>query len=115
MMVSTMWVILLLIGILVALFIGYAVGKKSKIDTRHKKRIEEYEFYPFKVNDNGVVEFSHTLFNEAVDFLRKNRNSYASKQLIIIGEQNIVRDILSTSHLNNYLKIYKRYTTPRRN
>jgi class 3 adenylate cyclase len=55
------------------------------------------------------VEFSQSLFNEAVKYLIKHKNPYAAKQLIIIGEQNIVRDILGTDDLNNYLIIYNRY------
>ncbi len=90
--------------------IGYTVGRKrvmteSKID----KRIEEYSFYPFVTTDNGIVEFSLPKFNEGVKYFIKNKNALASQQLIIIGEQNIVRDILSTPDLNNYLSIYNKY------
>ena len=49
------------------------------------------------------------MFNDAVEFLTKSKNPYAAKQLIIIGEQNIVRDVLSSTKLKNYLKIYNKY------
>jgi class 3 adenylate cyclase/predicted transcriptional regulator YheO len=99
-----------LIILLPVLFIaGYFTGKRTIKDSIKPKRIEEYEFYPFITNEQGIVEFSQPLFNEAVRYLVKNKNPFASKQLIIIGEQNIVRDILSTNDLNNYLLLYNKY------
>src|SRR6185436_8697501 len=78
-------------------------------DQAKTKRIEEYSFYPFITNEQGIVEFSQPLFNDAVRFFIKNKNPFATKQLIIIGEQNIVRDVLSTSDLNNYLILYNKF------
>lgn len=103
----------LLVGLIILLpvlfFTGYLTGKKAINDSVKPKRIEEYPFYPFITNEHGIVEFSQSLFNEAVRFLVKNKNPFAAKQLIIIGEQNIVRDILATNDLNNYLVIYNKY------
>lgn len=92
----------------VLFFSGYLAGKRTKT-TVLSKRIEEYPFYPFVTNEHGIVEFSQPLFNEAVRFLIKNKNPFASKQLIIIGEQNIVQEILETRDLNNYRVIYNKY------
>lgn len=73
------------------------------------KRVEEYPFYPFVTNEQGIVEFSQPLFNQGVQYFLKNKNPYAAKQLIIIGEQNVVRHKLGTDDLNNYLRIYNKY------
>ena len=103
-------IIIFLIVLLPILFaIGYFVGTKSEKQEAKPKRIEEYSFYPFITNDQGIVEFSQPLFNEAVQYLVKHKNPFASKQLIIFGEQNIVRDILTSSDLNNYLILYNKY------
>ena len=103
----------LIIGIIIFLpaffILGYFTGKRKINDSAKTKRIEEYSFYPFITNEQGIVEFSQALFNEAVKYLIKNKNSFATKQLIIIGEQNIVRDILTTGDLNNYLLLYNKY------
>jgi class 3 adenylate cyclase len=103
----------LLAGLIILLpvlfFTGYLIGKKANHNSVKPQRIEEYPFYPFITNEHGIVEFSQSLFNEAVRYLIKNKNPFASKQLIIIGEQNIVRDILATRDLNNYLVIYNKY------
>jgi class 3 adenylate cyclase len=103
----------LLIGLIILLpviFIsGYLIGKKATKESSKPKRIEEYSFYPFITNEQGIVEFSQSLFNEAVRYLIKNKNPFSSKQLIIIGEQNIVRDILATDDLNNYLMLYNKF------
>jgi len=89
--------------------LGYLSGKKIDRNKAKTKRIEEYSFYPFVNNEHGIVEFSQTLFNDAVRFFIKNKNPLATKQLIIIGEQNIVRDVLSTTDLNNYLILYNKF------
>ena len=100
---------ILIILIPVLFFSGYFIGKRALKETVKQKRIEEYEFYPFVTNEQGIVEFSQQLFNDAVKHFIKNKNPFASKQLIIIGEQNIVQDILSTNDLNNYLQLYNKY------
>lgn len=99
----------LIILLPVLFYLGYLFGKRPTQNSARLKRIEEYPFYPFVTNEHGIVEFSQPLFNEAVSYLIKNKNPFAAKQLIIIGEQNIVRDILPTSDLNNYLVLYNKY------
>jgi len=103
----------MLIGIIIALILGFAAGYymagKGNAEPLKPKRIEEYPFYPFVTNAQGMVEFSQPLFNEAVNHLLQNKNPYAARQLIIIGEQNVVRDKLATEDLNAYLRIYNKY------
>lgn len=106
----------LLVGLFILLpvlyFVGYITGKRTTTDSAKPERIEEYAFYPFVTNEQGIVEFNQHLFNEAVRYFIKNKNPFAAKQLIILGEQNIVRDILATADLNNYLVIHNKYIGP---
>ena len=106
----------LLVGLFILLpvlyFVGYIAGKRTTTDSAKPKRIEEYTFYPFVTNEQGIVEFNQHLFNEAVRYFIKNKKPFAAKQLIILGEQNIVRDILATADLNNYLVIHNKYIGP---
>lgn len=105
------------IGIIVIVGIGavgYLVGRGSvsvsgSDDTDMARRLDEYEFYPFVVNPNGHVEFSADAFNEAVAHLLEERNERAARELIVIGEQNLVRDTFPSDHLQRYKELYAAY------
>lgn len=91
--------------------VGYFVGKRSVPTSRDNgaeiaRRLEEYEFYPFVVNPAGHVEFSADAFNEAVEFFLKERNERAARELIVIGEQNLVRDTFPSDRLQLYKEFY---------
>ena len=82
---------------------------RAASSTTPGRRIEEYDFYPFRTNEAGQVEFDIDLFNKAVSYLLENRDPLAGQQLIIIGEQNLVRNVLYTEQLVNYKKLYDKY------
>lgn len=73
------------------------------------RRLEEYDFYPFVVNPEGHVEFDSVMFSEGVRQLLRNRNPRAARELIVIGEQNLVRDTFPTDALNDYKRFYAMY------
>jgi len=104
-------VALLLMGVGVA---AYLLGKAASSgstgsDHQSERRLEEYEFYPFVVNSVGYVEFDADAFNEAVTHLLGNRNTRAARELIVIGEQNLVRDTFSSDRLQSYKQLYESY------
>ena len=72
-------------------------------------RLEEYDFYPFVVNEQGHVEFDADAFNRAVMYLLDEQNERAAKELIVIGEQNLVRDTFPTESLQEYKELYAKY------
>jgi len=93
---------------------GYLIGTRrlSLPTTRGRQeaqRLEEYPFYPFTVNQNGHVEFDPTLFNEGVRHLLEHRNERAAGELIVIGEQNLVRDTFPSDSLADYKRFYATY------
>ena len=105
-----------LAAILVALvaIAGYVIGKRGSISSRNRKpdterRLEEYDFYPFVVNIEGYVEFSSDAFYRAVDQLLEERNVRAARELIVIGEQNLVRDTFPSDRLHSYKQLYAEY------
>ena len=106
---ETAFFIILALLLPVSFMIGRRIGAKAISSAALKKRIEEYPFYPFITNDHGIVEFSQALFNEGVQHLTQHKNSLAAQQLIIIGEQNNVRNHLSTEELNRYQQLYQKY------
>jgi class 3 adenylate cyclase/predicted transcriptional regulator YheO len=103
------WITVFAISFPAIFFAGYYTAKATAENRIKRMRIEEYAFYPFITNQQGGVEFSQPLFIAAVNFFKQKRNSFATRQLIIIGEQNNVRDNLSTPDLNKYLSLYNKY------
>jgi class 3 adenylate cyclase/predicted transcriptional regulator YheO len=107
-MQTVIWIVLLL-SLPALFFAGYGYGKRGNRKKVVSKRIEEYPFYPFITNKQEIVEFSPSKFIEAVRYFLQNKNPFAASQLIIIGEENIVRDVLATNDLNQYLALYHKY------
>ncbi len=104
-------VVVLLVGIGAA---GYFLGaRNAKIGHDHATQIErgleEYEFYPFVVNPDGHVEFSSDAFDEAVAHFLQDRNVRAAQELVVIGEQNLVRDKFPSDRLSRYQQLYLLY------
>ncbi|OFW66595.1 MAG: hypothetical protein A2Z12_08135 [Actinobacteria bacterium RBG_16_68_21] len=73
------------------------------------KRLEEYEFYPFVVDDGGHVEFSAERFVAAVRHFLTTGNPIAARELIVIGEQNLVRDTFPSDDVRTYKELFQTY------
>jgi class 3 adenylate cyclase len=101
--------------ILAAVAIGFWLGLRRAPASapaptpRVERRLEEYEFYPFLVNDAGLVEFNPDAFDTAVSYFLGERNERAARELIVIGEQNLVRDTFPTDRLERYKALYDAY------
>jgi class 3 adenylate cyclase len=101
----------LLAGVVLVAAAAFGLGRRVKPTAlaEDARRLEEYDFYPFVVNPDGHVEFDAALFSEGVDQLLRNRNPRAARELIVIGEQNLVRDTFPTEPLNEYKRLYASY------
>ncbi len=105
------------IGILIAALAagaGYLLGRRSagaREDSGGAElpRLEEYDFYPFVVTPEGHVEFDPDAFDRAVRRFLEQRNPRAARELIVIGEQNLVRDTFPTDRLQRYKELYAAY------
>jgi class 3 adenylate cyclase len=73
------------------------------------RRLEEYPFYPFVVDGNGHVALDSVAFDKAVDYFLHTRNARAAGELVVIGEQNLVRDTLPSDRLRAYKEFYAAY------
>ena len=109
---------LTILGMLVAVVAvgvgAYLLGRRTRATASQPQeasqpRLEEYDFYPFVVNERGHVEFDPDAFNTAVTYLLGQENERAAKELIIIGEQNLVRDTFPTESLQRYKELYAKY------
>ena len=98
----------LAVGVVLIAAAAFVLGRrmKAKAAPEDARRLEEYDFYPFVVNPDGHVEFDAAMFSESVDYLLRNRNPRAARELIVIGEQNLVRDTFPTQALNEYKGLY---------
>ncbi len=105
----TLWV-----GLLVAVgLVAFAIGRRTKRSTTSTdsatRRLEEYDFYPFVVTPEGHVVFDADRFADGVRHLLRERNSRAAHELIVIGEQNLVRDTFPSDRLEAYKSLYGQY------
>ncbi|WP_027137294.1 PAS domain-containing protein [Gaetbulibacter saemankumensis] len=89
--------------------IGFLYGRYKERKKNQGSPLENYPFYPFSLDAKKMLQFDFDKFNMAVSFLIKSKDYKAGKQLVLIGEQNNVRQILNASSLDNYEKLYKLY------
>jgi len=99
---------LAVVALAVVGFFAYRFGQGFEHEDE-TKRLEEHDFYPFIVNESRHIEFSPEHFNHAVRYFLAHRNSVAARELIVIGEQNFVRDRFATAEINEYRRLYDRY------
>lgn len=90
-------------------FIGLLVGRARERKLRVGRNLDEYEFYPFTLDDKQHLQFDLDRFLSGVDYLLAHRDHVAAQQLILIGEQNQIRDVLDTDERRKYLKLYRKY------
>ena len=88
---------------------GFLVGKRRERRLLRGRNLEQYEFYPFKVDRDGFPEFDLALFERAVEHLLRHPDATAASQLLVIGEQNGVRYQLGPEALGRYETFYARH------
>ena len=88
---------------------GYLWGKFRERQSHNGKRLEEFDFYPFGIDEAKVLYFDEAKFLKAVDYFLKHRNEIAARQLLLIGQQNDVENSLSADDRLRYRKLFNRY------
>jgi class 3 adenylate cyclase len=106
--VQTPTIVIGLVAIAVAIGL-VVVALQRRRTVGESTRLDEYGFYPFITDEAGLVHFSPERFEEAVAYFLNLRNPVAARELIVIGEQNRVRDTFSSEPLNRYKKLYIAY------
>ena len=92
----------------ILLAFGFIGGKYRERRLAGGKQLEEYAFYPFNLDDTGMLKFDAEKFSTGVSHLLKHRDDLAAKQLILIGEQNEVRNLLSGQLRADYQRLYNK-------
>ncbi len=88
---------------------GYLIGKYREKLRERGKNLEEYNFYPFEADKDNFPQFILNDFRLAVHYFLKNKDHIAARQLIFIGEQNNVRNLLESTELKQYEKLFRVY------
>ncbi|MBT8106976.1 MAG: PAS domain-containing protein [Gammaproteobacteria bacterium] len=88
---------------------GFLWGKYRERQLQKGQRLEEYDFYPFGIDEANVLYFDEVKFIKAVDYFLKHRNDVAVRQLLLVGQQNDVENSLSAEARLRYRKLYSRY------
>jgi predicted transcriptional regulator YheO len=97
-----------------ALFLiaGFLVGRYRERKRLKGKDLHQYDFYPYVATPEKYAEFSLKDFRLALHYFLRNTDARAARQLIFIGEQNQVRQMLSTEELTAYERLFKKYHGP---
>ncbi len=94
-------------GILIAG--AYVGGVYRERFAQRGHSLEEFEFYPFGLDETKTLYFDMARFKQAVAYLLRRRNHVAARQLILVGRQNDVDNQLTGEDLARYKKLYRRY------
>ena len=93
----------------ILLVFGYFGGQYRERQSRHGKNLEEYDFYPFALDENNNLYFDLEKFCIGVRHFLKHRDYYAARQLILVGEQNAVENRLMGDEKMQYRKLYHKF------
>jgi predicted transcriptional regulator YheO len=89
--------------------LGFFVGKYRERRQLRGRDLTEYDFYPYQTTADNFAEFSLRDFRLGMHYLLRNRDARAARQLIFIGEQNNVRELLDPKDKQSFEKFFARY------
>jgi predicted transcriptional regulator YheO len=88
---------------------GFIVGRYRERRRARGRNLEDYDFYPFAIDQDNFPQFDLAAFRRGVDHLLRHSDATAARQLIFIAEQNEVRHQLGHDALAEYERLYARY------
>jgi predicted transcriptional regulator YheO len=91
------------------LALGFLAGKYRERRLLRGRDLTEYDFYPYQASAENFAEFNLRDFRLGVHYLLRNRDARAARQLIFIGEQNNIRDLLDPEEKRAYEKLFSKY------
>ncbi|MCA1812972.1 MAG: PAS domain-containing protein [Halobacteriales archaeon] len=87
---------------------GFFWGKMAE-RRRTGRNLESYDFYPFKVDADGMPAFDLEAFQRGVRHFLKDRDYKAARQLVFLGEQHQVRGRLDGAGRAAYERLFEKY------
>ena len=109
---SSPWFTEIVSSLVVSVFMlsaGFLIGRQRERRNARGKNLEDYDFYPFVTDRDNFPEFSLRDFRLGVHYFLKNADPVAAGQLIILGEQNGVREQLGREELMGYERLFTKY------
>jgi predicted transcriptional regulator YheO len=96
---------------LVLLGAGYLIGLYRERLKQQGRALTEYDFYPYVATPEKFAEFSLKDFRLGMHHFLRNVDRRAARQLIFIGDQNNVRNVLSDADARSYTRLCSKYHT----
>lgn len=93
----------------ILVFGGFVGGKYRERRLQKGRNLEDYDFYPFGVDDTRQLFFDLEKFRQAVRYFLKHRDDVAARQLIIVGQQNDVLTLLQADDGDDYRSLFRKY------
>ncbi|HSM32259.1 MAG TPA: PAS domain-containing protein [Woeseiaceae bacterium] len=93
----------------ILVFGGFVGGKYRERRLQKGRNLEDYDFYPFGVDDTRQLFFDLDKFRQAVRYFLKHRDDVAARQLIIVGQQNDVLALLQADDREQYRSLFSKY------
>ena len=93
----------------ILLVFGYFGGQYRERKSYQGKNLEEYEFYPFALDEKKLLYFDLKRFCTGVRYFLRHRDYFAARQLILVGEQNDVVNSLTGDDRAQYRKLYHKF------
>src|SRR6266478_4436494 len=88
---------------------GFIWGKYKERRRKFGRNLDDYDFYPFTVTRENFGEFNLNNFRLGMHYFLKNDDHTAARQLIFIGEQNNVRNLLEPAEQKVYSQLFDKY------
>lgn len=98
-----------IVASLIFLSAGYIWGKYRERQISRGRNLEEYDFYPFKLDSTQALHFDLEQFNMAVRYFLSKSNPVAAGQLVLIGKQNNIDNILTGAEKASWEKLFRKY------
>jgi len=94
---------------LVLFGLGFLIGKHRERKRLKGRSLAEYDFFPYAATRENFAEFDLRNFRLGVHYFLRNTDMRAARQLIFIGEQNNVRQLLEPEERRAYEKLFTKY------
>jgi len=93
----------------ILLLFGYLGGQYRERKFHRGKNLEEYEFYPFALDEKSNLFFDLGKFSQGVRYFLDHRDQFAAQQLILVGQQNDVENRLGSVENELSRKFFRMY------
>lgn len=91
----------------ILLVFGYFGGQYRERRLQQGTNLEDYDFYPFALDEKRALFFDREKFSKGVRHFLKFRDYSAARQLILVGEQNNVENTLTGDDKEQYQEFYR--------